>query len=218
MMIDGPGIAALFETVGADPSRETFAAVRSRWQRIVDGPLRGLCDAMGGYWRVYRPWRDMRFDPDGAAVKNFAGAVTEHVDGNGVFLRFDAHGLFVAQGMPMMARDQLAAFREALDDDDVGSRFVAAVADVRRSGGRVTAGRWDPLKTAPRGWPRDHPRIEWLRWKGVELPHRIGPVTGRIDEVADTVRSALQGDAPVTSWLSGHVGPSSQSPRERFGG
>ena len=63
------------------------------------------------------------------------------------------------------------------------------------------------LRTAPRGYPRDHPRIELLRRKalfagrhGGRRRHRPRPA---LEHVAATWRAA----APLNAWLDDHVGP-----------
>lgn len=131
----------------------------------------------GSAWRVYRPHRDTRFQPDRGPYKTFAGALKFSDDGTGRFLMLDRRGLLAAWGSPMFARDQLELYRTAVSDETAGSAFVAAVRAVERAATRVKPGRFPPLTGTPRGFRADHPRIEYLRWKGVEVPVRIADVT-----------------------------------------
>lgn len=100
--------------------------------------------------------------------------MTQLPSGNGLFLQVSAKGLLVGSGYPMMAPDQLQTFRKALDDETVGTEFVRVIAPENTSEVKIFGGRYEPLKRNPKGFPSDHPRGEWLRWKGVEVSQRIG--------------------------------------------
>ena len=56
-------------------------------------------------------------------------------------------------------------FREAVDDDDDRPEVAAHCRRLAAAGYDITA--IDELKTAPRGYAEDHPRIELLRRKGL---------------------------------------------------
>jgi hypothetical protein len=96
------------------------------------------------------------------------------------------------------------------------------VADDRRGGdlekriaamqGLTLAG--ETLKTRPKGFDADHPRIDLLRHKGLYAwrawePDDVLHEAGTLDRVASTWRE-LQ---PLTEWLADHVGPSEQPRR-----
>jgi uncharacterized protein (DUF2461 family) len=126
-------------------------------------------------------------------------------------------GLTVGSGYWMMADDQLARFRAAVDDDKAGPELEDAVAEMRAAK-LDTAG--DSLKTAPRGYPRDHPRIELLRRKGLAGLREFEPAAwlrtaGAARRITDTWRAA----APLNAWLNRHVGPTTELPRDagRYG-
>jgi uncharacterized protein (DUF2461 family) len=64
------------------------------------------------------------------------------------------------------------------------------------------------LKTAPRGYAKDHPRIELLRYKGLiawqEWPAGAWLGTRR---AKDRVVKFLELSVPLTKWLRTYVGP-----------
>ena len=72
------------------------------------------------------------------------------------------------------------------------------------------------LKTAPKGYPKDHPRIELLRYKGLvtwrEWPAGAWLGTKR---AKDRVVDFLERSKPLTGWLHEHVGPSTMPDRGR---
>ena len=118
-----------------------------------------------GRLRVFRPYRDVRFSKDKSPYKTAAGAVTEGADGSIYYVQVSADGLFVGSGYYHMASDQLQRWRAAVDEETSGSAIVQVVTALRKA--RFEIGAMDALKTAPRGYPRDHPRVELLRMKGL---------------------------------------------------
>ena len=68
----------------------------------------------------------------------------------------------------------------------------------------------DMLKSAPRGYPADHPRIDLLRYKGLAA-YREWPVEPWLGTpaAADRIREFLRSTRPLTGWLDAHVGASS---------
>jgi uncharacterized protein (DUF2461 family) len=122
-------------------------------------------------------------------------------------------GLLAASGFYMMARDQLARFRDAVDKEGPGQELVGLVDDLRRDGYAVHG---EALKTAPRGFARDHPRAELLRYKGVTVMADLPPgpelaSRAALDHVVTTWRAA----APLNRWLLKHVGPSEEERQSR---
>lgn len=222
-MSDGLGTDAIhfFDDLDQNNNRQWWKANANRYATAVCEPFLELIESIDPDldWRTYRPHRDTRFARDKTPYKNFIGAATQLPTGNGYFVRIDRHGLLVASGYPMMAKDQLARFRAALDDTEAGNRFVAAVdQSTNRDGITITEGRYPPLATAPRGYPRNHPRIRWLRTKGVEIPQRIVVPNWLSHPDAGTrILDLLQEGRSVTDWLDRHVGPSELTPEEIWG-
>lgn len=218
------GSARFFTALAADNSREFWSRHAGEYEREVRLPFLALVEAVGARlpdlavpWRVYRPQRDVRFSADKSPYKTFVGAVAASPTGTGYFLQVSARGLLVAAGYPMLARDQLARYRSAVAGAG-GSGLITAIRAAEEAGQPVTPGRWDPLTRAPRGFPADHPRAPWLRWKGVELPARVGiPEWADTDEAPDRILALWRRGAPVLDWLDAEVGPSTLSPEEAWG-
>jgi hypothetical protein len=63
------------------------------------------------------------------------------------------------------------------------------------------------LKTAPRGFAPDHPRIDLLRHKGVVMSKSwpVGAWLGT-KKAKDRVVTALDAGRPLRDWLDRHVG------------
>jgi len=153
-----------------------------------------------GEGRVFRPYRDTRFSADKSPYKTNIAA---H-NGAG-YLSLSSDALGVGSGLWMPSPDQLARFRAAVADDRRGAELATVVAELRRR--RIQVSARESLKSAPRGYPSDHPRIELLRLKGItawkEWP--VGPWLATT-EAKHRVVELLRATAPLRRWLDAHVG------------
>jgi uncharacterized protein (DUF2461 family) len=74
----------------------------------------------------------------------------------------------------------------------------------------------EQLKTAPKGYPKDHPRVELLRNKGLhswqEWPFGTWLSTSK---VVDRVTESLRATKPLMQWLNKNVGASELEPDRR---
>jgi hypothetical protein len=72
------------------------------------------------------------------------------------------------------------------------------------------------LKTAPRGYPKDHPRIELLRLKGV-VAWRNWPPGAWLGtrRAKDRIVEFLEVSKPIDAWLRTNIGPSTLPERRR---
>ncbi|HET6875813.1 MAG TPA: DUF2461 family protein, partial [Acidimicrobiales bacterium] len=121
------------------------------------------------------------------------------------YISFSADGLFVGSGLYMPEPAELQRFRDAVGDERSGPELEAVLAELRRTGFDV--GAREVLKTAPKGYPKDHPRIELLRMKGVVMS-KSWPVGAWLGtrRAKDRVVGALQAARPLNSWLERFVG------------
>jgi len=218
-MFEGFGAGALrfFEELAADNTREWWQANRRWYESDVRAPLEHLLADLAdefGEAKVFRPNRDTRFSADKSPYKTQAAAAIGDVPGGAglLYLQLSADGLMVAGGMYMPAKDQLARLREAIAGEPTGTALEGILADLRAAGARIDA--HEKLKTAPRGYPVDHPRIELLRLKGLigVLDHPPGPWL-HTTEARDRVVAGWRTLGPLNEWLAKHVGPSHLPPR-----
>ncbi|KRE26118.1 DUF2461 domain-containing protein [Agromyces sp. Soil535] len=202
-----PGRALEFYSgLEADNSKAYWTAHRSEYDTFVLGPMQALLEDLEGEFgegRIFRPYRDIRFSADKTPYKTAIGAT---LGGSG-YVHFSASGLGVGAGCHVMAPDQLARFRAAVEEDLSGEALIAAVAALEADGVSVTAR--ERLKRVPRGVDPEHPRADLLRDK--DLAAWIEwPVSPWLHTAAaeDRVAEALRASRPLTDWLDAHVGPS----------
>jgi uncharacterized protein (DUF2461 family) len=138
-----------------------------------------------------------------SAYKTHIGATLA----GGGYVQLSADGLGVGAGMYHLAADQLDRYRRAVADDATGAD-LAVVVDGLRAGGHEI-GAHERLKTAPRGYPRDHPRVDLLRHKGLIVWRAWEPAAWLGTRRAkDRVVGVLRAARPLQSWLEANVGPS----------
>jgi uncharacterized protein (TIGR02453 family) len=198
-----------------DANRETYdTAVRGAFEAMMDD----LADELGGEVKVFRQNRDLRFSADKSPYKTRTyGVIHDRPDGAPtLYAQLSAIGLFAGTGYYMLASDQLARFREAIADDRTGPALEQAVAAVEGAGVETFG---EALKTAPRGYPRDHPRIALLRHKSLIGGARLDPGDDGIgrDAALDHTRATWGACAPICAWLAANVGPSELPEETRFG-
>jgi len=207
-----------------DNSKSYWEAHRGVWETDVQEPMQSLVTDLETEFpplRIFRPQRDVRFSKDRTPYKTWAGLTSEPraVGGVGFYLRLEASGLRVACGAMVMAADQIERFRVAIDHRTFGPEFVELTEKLAADSLPVTCGKMPPLKRPPSGYPSDHPREEFLRWKGAVIIRDFGRAGWMSSaEALDRVREVWSGAAPLTDWLVTHVGPSevpARAPRAR---
>jgi uncharacterized protein (TIGR02453 family) len=198
---------AFYEGLEADNSKAYWLDHKEVYERDVKRPMEALLaelTAEFGETKLFRPYRDTRFSRDKSPYKT---AIAARI--GTCYVQFSADGLFAGGGMYHMMSDQLARFRKAIDADKSGKNLEKVVATVTKSGLDVHA--MEELRSAPKGYPKDHPRIELLRMKGLVASRSWEPAAwlrtaGAKKRVVDTLRAAK----PLLAWLEANVGPSTQ--------
>ncbi|MEU7901608.1 DUF2461 domain-containing protein [Actinoplanes sp. NPDC049118] len=194
-----------FDGLAADNSRTYWTAHLAFYERQVRGPMQELLAALEpefGPGRIFRPYRDVRFSKDKSPYKTHLGAWLSF----GGYCQLSAGGLAAGCGMYQLAPDQLDRYRRAVADPRTGAELTALIADIERSG--IGVHGHGSLKTAPRGYPRDHPRVDLLRHKGLTTWKEWPPAAWLGTAAAkNRIVGLLRGSRPLRRWLDDHVGP-----------
>jgi uncharacterized protein (TIGR02453 family) len=208
----GPAVRRWFKGLEADNTREYFAASRDFFEQSIrdqmEALLTELTEKFPGEVKLFRQNRDIRFSADKSPYKtNTYGLIRgSDVTGEGLYASISARGLVAGSGYHMMARDQLDRYRNAVAHANHGPVLSKLVAQAQRSGLELWG---DRLATVPRGYPKDHERVELLRLKGVSLGATLsfGCGISRADGLA-FVTKTWRAAAPASTWLDSHVGAS----------
>jgi uncharacterized protein (TIGR02453 family) len=199
-----------YEGLEGDNSKAYWESHRQVYEELVRGPMDELLAELApefGEGRIFRPYRDVRFSRDKSPYKTAIGATLA----GGGYVQLSADGLAAGCGLYMPAPDQLERYRRAVADERAGDELVDVVTEARRAGIDITA--HESLKTAPKGYPKDHPRIDLLRQKGI-IAWKQWPVGGWLGtrKAKDRVVTFLRACRPLNEWLAAHVGPSTIAP------
>ncbi len=195
-----------YEGLEADNSKTYWNENKPVYETCVLRPMTELLAELApefGAAKLFRPYRDVRFSADKAPYKTAIGAVLEL----GGYVQLSASGLAAGSGMWMMAPDQLERYRKAVSAETTGQSLADLLSVLRAAG--IQAEGHDSLKTAPKGYPKDHPRIELLRYKGVTSWKQWPPGAWLGKPGAkDRIIGFLRMSQPLDQWLAANVGPS----------
>ncbi len=168
-----PGVLEFLGDLKANNNREWFEAHKPRFRKI-QGHVRQFFDEVAENLRkhdeiervkMFRIYRDVRFSPDKTPYKpHFAGSFSRagaHLHG-GYYLRIRPGETFAAVGFWDPRPPDLLRIRKELELD--ASEFRACIGDTGFKGiwGELQG---DAVKTAPKGFRRDHEAIDLIRHK-----------------------------------------------------
>lgn len=211
MTFTGVPVEALdfYEDLENDNTKSFWTKHQSVYETAVRDPMRALAQTLTsefGPVHFFRPYRDVRFARDKSPYKTQQGfSVGPH------YAHVSAAGLFVAVGYYRMASDQVERYRSAVDEDRSGVRLTQHIKQLRERGYVVDG---DMLKTKPRGYAADHPRLELLRYRTLMGWRDIGaPAWLHSAEAVDHIAAAWRELTPLRRWLDEYVGPSNQPSR-----
>jgi uncharacterized protein (TIGR02453 family) len=193
-----------YDGLEADNTKTYWTEHKAVYTDQVLAPMTELADELAaefGEPKIFRPYRDVRFSRDKSPYKTHIGVVLGGVG----YVQLSAEGLAAGAGRWQLDPDELAKYREKVARDEPGAELAAIVAALGQAG--VDVHGHGVLKTAPRGYPADHPRIDLLRYKGVTA-WRQWPVEPWLETPAakDRLITFFRTAQPLCSWLTAHVG------------
>ena len=193
-----------YEGLEADNSKTYWQAHKSTYDESVRAPMVELLAELEpefGAGKIFRPYRDVRFSADKTPYKTNIGATL----GGGGYVQLGADGLAAGCGIWHMEAESLQRYRAAVDDDATGEQLTRIVDELTGTGLEVISR--EALKSAPRGFDRDHPRADLLRRKGLAAWRSwgVGAWLGTA-KAKDRVVELLRAAAPLNDWLAKHAG------------
>ncbi|MEZ0068537.1 uncharacterized protein (TIGR02453 family) [Streptacidiphilus sp. MAP12-20] len=194
-----------YEGLEADNTKDYWTSHKDVYERCVREPMAALLEELAGTHgegKIFRPNRDIRFSADKSPYKTHIGAVLE----GGGYVQLSADGLGAGTGCYQMTPEQLARYRESVADEKPGKALESLVAKLAQADIEIMS--HDRLKSAPRGYPKDHPRIELLRAKNLAAWRQwpVEPWLGT-PEAKKRVLEFLKATRPLNKWLSDYVNP-----------
>ncbi|GAB3082386.1 DUF2461 domain-containing protein [Pedococcus soli] len=195
-----------YQDLEEDNTREFWLAHKTRWQTDVRDPMRALVDALEdefGPGKLFRPNRNLRFSADKSPYKTHQAALVGRDKGAGWYLQLGGDGLTVGGGFRAHSPAETVRYRAAVDSSASGPALERIVADLRAAGFALEGAE---LKTRPKGFGADHPRLDLLRRKEMMAVRRIGaPDWLSTPRTLAEVRTSWRQVRPLTEWVLEHV-------------
>lgn len=191
-----------FEDLEMNNNRDWFQANKPVYERTCRGPMEALIAELEpsfGPAKIFRINRDIRFSADKSPYKTYIAA---HLRGG--YISLSPNGLYVGGGGYMLSGSALDSYRRAVAADKSGAELSRIVGALEKK--RYEVGSYQQLRSAPKGYPKDHPRIRFLQHKGLHSGRsfEIGKwlATRKAIERVKTVLTDLK---PLNSWFAKHV-------------
>ena len=204
-------VAALdfYDDLEVDNTRSFWEKHKPVYTESVRQPMTALCEALapefapdGQSAKVFRPYRDVRFAKDKTPYKTHQGAFVAAGPATGWYVEISARGLRVGAGFYEASGERLARIREAMADDKSGPRLQRVLRKLEKGDFEISGER---LKTSPRGYDADHPRIELLRHKQLFAGKSFGFEDLDSPDVLDRVRGEWRALRPLVEWVATHA-------------
>lgn len=204
-----PDLIAFLHELVENNDRDWFKANQARYEAQVREPARAFIREMrpilaehapalfaddrkvGG--SMMRPQRDTRFGHDKTPYKTHVGIQFRHQAGKdvhapGFYVHLGPDEVFVGLGMWRPASPDLKAIRGRIDQEPERWRDIVSDPDLLE---HWTISDEDRLKRNPRGYDKDHPMGEWLRYKSHILVHHPDPELPFREDFVETLVELL---------------------------
>ena len=194
---------AFYAGLEDDNSKEYWTRRKAVYQEQVLRPMEELLEQLApefGEPKIFRPYRDIRFSHDKTPYKTHIGATI----GPTCYVQLSADGLSAGSGRWHLEPAELAQYRAGVAGPD-GAELAAIVAVLEKAGVEVHG--HGTLKSAPRGYQADHPRIDLLRHKGLTTWRHWSPEPWLSTATpAKKLKEFFRTSADLCDWLTSHVG------------
>jgi len=197
--------------------REWFLAHRDEYETFVRGPMLEIIQRLAGDLHafapdivcdpktaMYRIYRDVRFSANKAPYKTHVAAsfptrgLPKH-EGAGLYFHVSPTEIWAGGGMYAPQTAQLQAVREHVASHARRLRAIVDSPGFRRTFGALDGER---LQRVPRGFAKDHPAAEYLKYRqflaGCELKPSLATSTKFYATIVNVFREA----APLIRFLN----------------
>lgn len=153
---------------------------------------------------VMRIYRDVRFSKDKSPYRTHFGASIAAGGKKSPRMPYYLHlaprnQSFIGGGLYMPTGEQLAKFREAIDENAKPFKAIVNAKSFKQLFGELSG---EKLKTAPQGYSREHPEIELLRLKQVLAIHPLSDEVVLADAFPSHIIQVFRGMKPLLDYLN----------------
>lgn len=196
-----------------EKNKHRYLAAKETLEQLIAEVLKELARFDGALGNlepkklIFRIYRDVRFSKDKRPYKTNMGAGFSPngklVEEPGYYLHIEPGKSFVAGGIYMPNAENLSKIRQEIDYNADAFNKIANAKKFRSLFKSFDDS--DKLKTAPKGYPKDHPMIEVLKLKSIivskdlsdkevldkKLPKKVAEYCREIKPLNDFIKNAL---------------------------
>jgi uncharacterized protein (TIGR02453 family) len=196
-----------YDDLEMDNTKSFWEAHKGVYAESVKAPIVALTDALApefGAAKVFRPYRDVRFAKDKTPYKTHQGAYVGVGPACGWYVEISARGVRTGAGFYDASGTDLARIRESIDHEATGKQLQRILTKLEKAGFEIGG---EKLKTSPRGYDADHPRIDLLRHKSLTAgkPYGFDQVI-HSPKLVDAVRKDWRALRPLVEWVGDRLG------------
>jgi uncharacterized protein (TIGR02453 family) len=198
-----------------DQARQAFesfiAQVIAQFQRVDDVGDLAPKDA------IHRINRDIRFAQDKSPYNTFMSAVIGPEGrkslGRAYYIRVaPGDQSLLSSGATALSDSELYALRQHIAKDAQPLRAIMQAPAFQQYFGTLAG---EQVKTAPKGFDKNHPDIDLLRYKEFLAQHSIPDEAVTRDEVVAHIITVCQAAKPLTDYFDQLLGPRSKPERAK---
>jgi uncharacterized protein (TIGR02453 family) len=212
-----PGTLTFLRALKRNNRRDWFNAHRDDYEQSVREPMTAIIEKLALDFRnfapelvaspkisMYRIHRDTRFSPNKAPYKTHVAAVfptrglPKH-EGAGLYFHISPDDVWIGGGMYAPAMPELQAVREHIAANVRRLRTIVESPAFRRDVGELEGAR---LQRVPRGFPKDHPAGEYLRFRQFLAGREFPPTLATTASFYGTVIQVFRRVAPLARFLN----------------
>ena len=203
-------IFRFFEQLGKNNNREWFEQHKPEFKALeakVKQFGEALKDQLNQHdsidrFKLFRVYRDVRFSKDKTPYKTHFGMAwhrTKPEYRGGYYLHLKPNDIFLACGFWDPNPADLKRIRQEIDMDADEYRDIINEPNFKRIWGELQG---DAVKTAPKGYAKDHPNIDLLRHKQHIFMVRYTEKDVAAEDFLDRLDTALQAVRPFVDYMS----------------
>ncbi len=160
--------------------KDSYQQTRKLFEELVGSLIDGICQFDEGIQgqeakkAIFRLHKDVRFSKDKSPYKlNYGASISK--DGRkspnaSYYIHLMPGNNFIGGGMYMPQGEDIKKIRQEIDYNTQEFLKITKDGDFQNTFGGMQG---DQLKTAPKGYPKDHPHIDILKFKGFYFLHNF---------------------------------------------
>lgn len=153
---------------------------------------------------TFRIYRDIRFSKDKTPYKTFLSAAISRAGKDthiaGYYFQIEpGNKSMLATGLYLPEAESLSKIRQEIDYN--GDRLDAIVKEKKFNKQFGDLWQGDKLKTMPKGYPKDHPHIEYLKLRSILAMTTFNDADVNTGNFAKTLVNAMKTSKPLIDFL-----------------